>query len=75
MTKAKPRPTNKPRPVRPARTARPAATAAPDTVALTVRVPAALHASLARIHVRDGVPMSEQIRRALDAWVAERGEK
>jgi hypothetical protein len=37
------------------------------------RIDAALLASLQDIKRRDGVPVSEQVRRALQAWVESRG--
>lgn len=37
------------------------------------RIPADLLEALAEIKARDGVPVSEQVRRALAAWVEARG--
>lgn len=40
----------------------------------TFRLDEDLIAALQRIKERDGIPVSEQLRRALSAWVKERGE-
>ena len=42
------------------------------TQQLMVRVPRDQYDSLRAIHERDGVPMAEQIRRAIAAWLDER---
>lgn len=39
----------------------------------SVRIDDDIMESLKAIHVRDGIPQSEQIRRALRAWIEERG--
>jgi len=38
------------------------------------RIDSALLEALQRIRERDGVPVSEQVRRAIRAWVADKGE-
>ena len=35
----------------------------------TVRLPEDLAAAMAKLHARDGIPASEQIRRALKQWL------
>lgn len=39
------------------------------TVTLTARIPPALADALEAIKVRDGIPISEQLRRALAVWI------
>jgi Arc/MetJ-type ribon-helix-helix transcriptional regulator len=39
----------------------------------TVRLPDDLAAAIAKLSARDGIPASEQIRRALRLWLAKKG--
>jgi hypothetical protein len=41
----------------------------------TFRLEEELLEALQRIKDRDGIPVSEQVRRALQRWVVEKGEK
>lgn len=39
----------------------------------TVRLPDDLLAAVRKLHTRDGIPVSEQIRRALQKWLTAKG--
>jgi hypothetical protein len=41
----------------------------PKVVALTLRLPVADHHALVGLHARDGVTVTESIRRAIHAWL------
>jgi hypothetical protein len=43
--------------------------ATPTTVTLSLRLPADQHRALVGLHARDGVPVTESIRRAIAAWL------
>ena len=43
-------------------------------VTYTFRIESGLLASLKAIQQRDGIPVSEQIRRAIRGWLEEKGE-
>ena len=45
----------------------------PDKVMYSIRMDPALKRLLEQVKARDGIPESEQIRRALGLWFAEKG--
>lgn len=46
---------------------------APDLKPATFRLEADLLAGLQQVKVRDGIPVTEQVRRAIQAWLTDRG--
>jgi hypothetical protein len=44
----------------------------PKTIVVTVRLSEAMFGDLQSLQERDGIPVSEQIRRALRPWLTER---
>jgi metal-responsive CopG/Arc/MetJ family transcriptional regulator len=48
---------------------------APDLKPATFRIDRQLLEKLDEIRRRDGVPISEQVRRAITAWLEQRGER
>jgi hypothetical protein len=47
--------------------------AKPTTTFTAFRAEPDLAAAMQRLHVRDGISLSEQIRRALKVWLAQKG--
>jgi hypothetical protein len=54
-------------------TPRPKSTKPPKTTLIAVRVPDETYADLKAVQDRDGVPVSEQLRRGIRLWLESKG--